>query len=88
MESDHTHYVHTHTDQARAQAHAHGVSLNRLAFTATAHCLAGCATGEVLGMVMAEETIQMQEKEIEKLTAWVEKHAEREMKNETTGSIR
>jgi uncharacterized protein (DUF305 family) len=37
---------------------------------------------------MAEETIQMQEKEIEKLTAWVEKHAEREMKNETTGSIR
>ena len=26
-------------------------SLNRLAFTATAHCLAGCATGEVLGMM-------------------------------------
>lgn len=28
------------------------VSLNRLAFTATAHCLAGCSIGEVLGMVM------------------------------------
>jgi hypothetical protein len=28
------------------------VSLNRLAFTATAHCLSGCATGEVLGMVI------------------------------------
>jgi Domain of unknown function (DUF4396) len=27
-------------------------SLNRLAFTATAHCLSGCATGEVLGMVI------------------------------------
>jgi hypothetical protein len=27
-------------------------SLNRLAFTATAHCLSGCAIGEVLGMVI------------------------------------
>ena len=27
-------------------------SLNRLAFTATAHCLAGCSIGEVLGMVL------------------------------------
>jgi len=26
--------------------------LNRLAFAATAHCLAGCAIGEVLGMVI------------------------------------
>jgi hypothetical protein len=52
MENEHTHYAHSHTDQARAQAHAQGVSLNRLAFTATAHCLSGCATGEVLGMVI------------------------------------
>ena len=37
---------------AREQAHSAGVSLNRLAFTATAHCLSGCATGEVLGMVI------------------------------------
>jgi Domain of unknown function (DUF4396) len=30
-----------------------GPSLNRLAFLATAHCLTGCAIGEVLGMVIA-----------------------------------
>jgi Domain of unknown function (DUF4396) len=28
-------------------------SLNRVALLATAHCLAGCATGEVLGMIIA-----------------------------------
>lgn len=28
-------------------------SLNRVAFSATAHCLTGCAIGEVLGMVIA-----------------------------------
>src|SRR5437660_10356176 len=28
-------------------------SLNRLAFSATTHCLTGCAIGEVLGMVIA-----------------------------------
>ncbi len=28
-------------------------SLNRLAFSATAHCLMGCAIGEVLGLVIA-----------------------------------
>ncbi|HEY9554082.1 DUF4396 domain-containing protein [Allosphingosinicella sp.] len=28
------------------------MSLNRLAFTATVHCLSGCATGEMLGMVI------------------------------------
>jgi hypothetical protein len=28
-------------------------SLNRIAFVATAHCLTGCAIGEVLGMVIA-----------------------------------
>jgi hypothetical protein len=40
------------TGQADAQAHAVGMSLNRLAFTATVHCLSGCATGEVLGLVI------------------------------------
>ncbi len=43
-----------------AHLHAHGgdtqparpVSLNRLAFSATLHCLTGCAIGEVLGMVI------------------------------------
>jgi hypothetical protein len=37
------------------EQHAHGnaaVSLNRSAFQATAHCLTGCAIGEVLGMVI------------------------------------
>ena len=29
-----------------------GQSLNRLAFSATAHCLTGCAIGQVLGMVI------------------------------------
>jgi hypothetical protein len=30
----------------------HQASLNRLALSATAHCLAGCSIGEVLGMVV------------------------------------
>jgi uncharacterized protein DUF4396 len=34
-----------------AHAHAAG-SLNRVAFSATAHCLTGCAIGEVLGVVV------------------------------------
>ena len=36
-------------------AHAHHsarTSLNRLAFSATVHCLTGCSIGEVLGMVI------------------------------------
>ena len=44
--------AHTRKHGPEAQAHAAGTSLNRLAFTATAHCLSGCATGEVLGMVI------------------------------------
>jgi hypothetical protein len=53
----------THTDRHRRRGHeswtsaeAHsdhsGVSLSRLAFSATLHCLTGCAIGEVLGMVI------------------------------------
>src|SRR5256885_739368 len=30
-----------------------GDSLNRLAFSATVHCLTGCAIGEVLGMILS-----------------------------------
>jgi hypothetical protein len=30
----------------------HGQSLNRVAFSATLHCLSGCATGEILGLVI------------------------------------
>jgi hypothetical protein len=32
--------------------HSHGASLNRLAFSATWHCLTGCAVGEVLGVAI------------------------------------
>jgi Domain of unknown function (DUF4396) len=32
---------------------AHGADLTRLAVSATNHCLTGCATGEVAGMVIA-----------------------------------
>lgn len=52
MERDHSIPQHIHSDEARVQAQFAGISLNRLAFTATAHCLSGCATGEVLGMVI------------------------------------
>jgi hypothetical protein len=32
--------------------HTHNQSLNALAFSATVHCLTGCAIGEVLGMII------------------------------------
>src|SRR2546422_9763369 len=34
-------------------AHAEGTSLNRLAVSATTHCLTGCAIGEFAGMAIA-----------------------------------
>ena len=37
----------THSHDAQADQ-----SLNRLAFSATVHCLTGCAIGEVLGMII------------------------------------
>jgi hypothetical protein len=51
---DHRHEgdTHAHHDTARAETHAAGTSLNQLAFSATVHCLSGCATGEVLGLVI------------------------------------
>jgi hypothetical protein len=33
-------------------SHHTGHSLNRIAFSATVHCLTGCALGEVLGMII------------------------------------
>src|SRR5947208_14989085 len=39
-----------------AESHQHGheqQSVNRLAFSATVHCLTGCAIGEVLGMILS-----------------------------------
>jgi hypothetical protein len=48
MEHGHAHHSHAHME------HAGGVtpSLNRTAWSATLHCLTGCAIGEVLGMII------------------------------------
>lgn len=43
----HAHSQHRHAASPEGEA-----SLNRLALSATAHCLTGCAIGEVLGMVI------------------------------------
>jgi hypothetical protein len=52
----HEHTEHAHHDHAgHADAHEHGPhggSLNRVALSATAHCLTGCAIGEVLGVII------------------------------------
>jgi hypothetical protein len=42
----------TLTNAGRRAMEANGSSLNRVAFSATAHCLTGCAIGEVLGIVI------------------------------------
>jgi len=44
--------AHRHHASDARRAHA-DASLNRSAFQATAHCLTGCAIGEVLGMIIA-----------------------------------
>ncbi len=50
---DHRHHAaHTGAQAPDAQGRAAGPSLNRLAASATIHCLAGCGTGEVLGVVI------------------------------------
>ncbi len=67
MKHAHTHAPHHHDSHHDSQLDGHrippavplhggnpphGRSLNRLAFSATLHCLSGCAIGEVLGMVI------------------------------------
>ena len=47
---DHHHVHHDH--QGHHSSMAAAPSLNRVAFSATVHCLTGCAIGEVLGMVI------------------------------------
>lgn len=44
--------IHDHSAQHHHPAGPRGASLTFLAFSATAHCLTGCAIGEVLGMVV------------------------------------
>ena len=41
-----------HIHQVHHQHHAQQPSLNRTAWSATLHCVTGCAIGEVLGMVI------------------------------------
>ncbi|MDX5393986.1 MAG: DUF4396 domain-containing protein [Caulobacteraceae bacterium] len=60
MSQPHDPHAHQHSHPApkqagaaaAAEANAKGQSLNRVAFTATLHCLTGCAIGEVLGMAL------------------------------------
>jgi hypothetical protein len=44
--ADRAHAHHQHVSQSSA------TSLNRLAFSATLHCLTGCAIGEILGLMI------------------------------------
>lgn len=50
----HSHHDHVGSGGNAAEASRAGsaASLNRVAFSATVHCLTGCAIGEVLGMVI------------------------------------
>ena len=59
MEHGHSHHGHTPGEGGERGAHhpapaagAPAPSRNRIAFSATTHCLTGCAIGEVLGMVV------------------------------------
>jgi Domain of unknown function (DUF4396) len=49
--SGHEHAHHEHRHHAHGHA-GNGGSLNRVAFSATVHCLTGCAIGEVLGVMI------------------------------------
>jgi hypothetical protein len=44
---------HHHNHHAHGNPAAERISLNRLAFSATVHCLTGCSIGEILGLVIA-----------------------------------
>ena len=52
MHPDHSGHTHSSREPQDAAAAATAPSLNRTAFSATVHCLTGCAIGEVLGMVI------------------------------------
>jgi len=47
-----TDHVDDHAKPGHAGHDAAGSGLNRVALSATAHCLTGCAIGEVLGMII------------------------------------
>ena len=48
----HDHQPSSEHEHHHEHSHLEGASLNRVALSATAHCLTGCAIGEVLGMVI------------------------------------
>src|SRR5687768_12021516 len=48
---EHSHHAHATPPHAAHPSHR-APSLNRTAWSATLHCLTGCAIGEVLGMVI------------------------------------
>jgi hypothetical protein len=49
----HSHHPHSHDDHRDHHGSQVAIpNLNRVAFSATVHCLTGCAIGEVLGMVI------------------------------------
>ncbi|HEX7255811.1 MAG TPA: DUF4396 domain-containing protein [Gaiellaceae bacterium] len=48
---EHAQAAHGHHSPTHDHA-GHGGSLNRVAFSATVHCLTGCAIGEVLGVII------------------------------------
>jgi hypothetical protein len=50
--NDDAHRGHEHVAGLAHGAHHGEQSLNRVAFSATVHCLTGCAIGEVLGMII------------------------------------
>ncbi len=45
-------HTHTHTHAEHAPMPTSGAALNSVAFSATLHCLTGCAIGEVTGMIV------------------------------------
>jgi hypothetical protein len=46
------HHGHAAHAGSATEEHAAAASLNRVAFSATVHCLTGCAIGEVLGVII------------------------------------
>ncbi|HEX5857907.1 MAG TPA: DUF4396 domain-containing protein [Microbacterium sp.] len=50
---DHHHMTHAPASEAPGGGHAlHGSALNRMAASATLHCLTGCAIGEITGLLI------------------------------------
>lgn len=52
MDHDRSSHHDAHRADGTAAVRSAASSVDRLALTATVHCLAGCATGEVLGLVI------------------------------------